>query len=269
MEKDKKRLDFISKQISDFVRINAVDGSVDPRDDKNTTFFCKNFCTDAMIGIMRSHVKCWQYVVDNNLEYAIILEDDANLCIDFRKEVEKRIKSTKPTEWDIMLLGCFLCNSKNNDFFARTIMTSLNPFAYQKEYNELLYIPASWQGTHAYAVNRKSAQKLLSIFKKASYHIDYDMAHNDQLKVLSSIKQLATQNTTTEGSYNAVKTENSIFSGCKIDYGMVDVDFILTMPAGQVGGVKINSVLIVTWIFYLIILYFIYYFISHYTHNKS
>ena len=81
MENDTGRLSKMKSQFTeqniDHEVIKAVDGS--KHDMSNVTNMCKMICTKSMIGIMLSHISCWQYIVDNNLKSAIILEDDVIL----------------------------------------------------------------------------------------------------------------------------------------------------------------------------------------------
>jgi glycosyl transferase family 25 len=258
MEKDVERLDNIKKQLKDFTRISAIEGLNDDPTEKDgqieTTVMCKMFCTNAMIGIMRSHIKCWRYIVENDLEYAIILEDDAIISKDLQEETISLLKSTT-VSWDIILLGCFLCEYSDNDTITKVLMNMMAPFKSEEKINDLLFRPASWGGAHGYLVTRESCKKLLGLFSKASYHVDYKLLHSD-LSILASSKQLISQNTSGIGSYNS--SEAGYFSDYKIDKSRMSMEFMLNMPAGEIFGYKvtIKTVLIILIITITLFIYY-------------
>ena len=259
MEKDTVRLARITEQLSsqkiDHVIMKAVDGS--KHDMSGVTEMCKMVCTKSMIGIMLSHISCWKYIVDNNLDKAIILEDDAiieNNFIEKSQELVDSIRQEDKDKWELILLGCFLCSYNGNDLLSKIIMKINNPTksAVDKKYNDLLYVPSSWGGTHAYMLSNKGARKLLLKLSDASYHVDFQMAHTN-IHTLAARKKLATQNADASESHNTSSIPwVNVF---KIDHGELDADFILTMPIGQILGVKITAFLILQIIAFAIVLY--------------
>lgn len=257
LKKDTERLINMTKQLNNFVRIDAIDGAKDDR--SNVTRFCKAVCTNSMIGCMKSHMLCWKYIVDNNLDYAIILEDDVKLNKNFEEESKKVISSAGPSaliDWDVILLGCFLCQFEKNDTLTKTIMKLRSPFSSQKDLNEYLYIPSTWGGMHAYVVSRNGAKRLLEKFPRASYHVDFVMVMDKDLQILASKKQLAQQNTSGKGSYNADSVPfMNIF---KLDHGTMDIDFAMTMPMMQIVGYKISIWSIFKLIVWIIMFYAFY-----------
>ena len=250
MHQDKERLDKIERQL-DVTRIEAVDGSKD--DMSGTNMMCRYFCTNSMVGIYKSHLKCWQYIIDNNLDYAIILEDDVQVVPDFQKRAQDLVDSTI-LQWDILLLGCFFCKIDKNDWLSRLYINSAYPKGKEEDINDLLYKPRGWSGAHAYLVSRQGAKNLLSKFKTVTFHVDYVLSHS-YLDVFASKQLLATQNTSGVGSYNA--KEIPLFRGIKLDNKSVDLDFILTMPVGEVGGVKIHLWLVFKLLCVLMIIYLV------------
>lgn len=118
LEEDTGRLKNISNQLDQFTRIDAIRGSDITDLQPHSTLFCRLFCTHTMIGCMLSHIKCWRYIVDNNLDRAIILEDDAKLVPDFKTKAQKLVDDA-PNDWDVILCGCFLCNEISNDYFSK------------------------------------------------------------------------------------------------------------------------------------------------------
>ena len=61
------------------------------------------------VGCALSHIAIWQWMVDNNQEVCLILEDDAIIPPDFVEKVDGCINESKvlqdPKKWDMWLLG--------------------------------------------------------------------------------------------------------------------------------------------------------------------
>lgn len=252
LKKDKERLSFISKQLNSFIRIDAVDGNLD--NNLDVSFLCKNLCTNSIIGCMKSHIKCWKYIVDNKLDYGVILEDDVKLSLDFENEYKKIINNSKKLDWDIILLGCFMCKYKDNDLITKFIMTLRNPFNYEENINDLLFRPVTWGGTHAYILSYNTALCLLKMFPEVQYHVDFLLSYSD-LNILACKEHLAIQ-ATNFNSHNANKIPILNYLLPTIDHNTLNPDFILTMPLCQIGPYKLNTLNIILFIFILIILYY-------------
>lgn len=56
------------------------------------------------IGCYISHIKVWKEIIKTNTEYALILEDDAVFCSDFRNKLTSILKEVKNTKWDMLFL---------------------------------------------------------------------------------------------------------------------------------------------------------------------
>lgn len=236
----------------DYEIINAVDGS--SYEKSKVSWLCDKFCTNTMIGCMLSHIKCWEYIVEKDLDYALILEDDVKLQDDVVKESKKLIDSVKNDTWDIILIGCFLCKYEDNDFVSKFIMKTGRLFekAEDKPYNDVLYTPFTWSGTHSYIVSKEGAIKMLEKVKgKASYHVDYIISRFD-IKTLAAIKKLAYQNADAEESHNA--SSMSFLNFKKLDHGDLDIDFIMTMPMMSIFNYKVNSIRVIYLVFIIILM---------------
>lgn len=199
LDEDVDRLEKINRQIPYFTKIKAVKGSEIDRNDlyRYTTNFCRYFCTDAMIGCFLSHIKCWRYIVDNNLDKALVLEDDVELVDNFFDKIDELVSFVPNDDWDIILCGCIFCN-QDNDKISKLIMFFQNIFSYPVTFNddidvnEHLYKPKIWTGSHAMIISLKGAKLLLQKLDKASYHVDIKMSKLN-LNVYSSKKNLANQ----------------------------------------------------------------------------
>lgn len=99
------------------------------------------------LGCYDSHVRVWKHIVDNNLPYALILEDDAN--IRYRKDHSKKMTdalqevSKMDKDWDLLYIGTGHNNNK------RKIGNGLGKCR-------------GCQGLFAYAVTLAGAKKMLA-----------------------------------------------------------------------------------------------------------
>lgn len=114
LERSKERLKKIKEKArNENININfykAVDGNKL----KNTDI--KKLCTDnyykeimrnskyGNIGCYLSHLNLWKKINNENIDYALIIEDDIVFCKNFKNELLKSLK-TIPNNWDIIFLG--------------------------------------------------------------------------------------------------------------------------------------------------------------------
>ena len=90
LDSNPERLDSITKQCErlnlSFERVSAIRGRDLTPDKKNNIYQVginkqsyDSLLTDGEIGCYLSHIYCWQKMIDEQLDYALILEDDAEL----------------------------------------------------------------------------------------------------------------------------------------------------------------------------------------------
>ena len=163
LEKKCKKLDYVPH------RIDAVYGkelSNQEFKDK-TTEFCNNFCTPGMVGCWLSHLKCYQYIVDNNLDRALILEDDAVFVEDYQEKM-REIEPTFPDDYDMIFLGNLTSTDEERDDAIQTLVSFMFkniltlPGKYEK-INNNLYRTNRLTGTQGYIVSNKGAKRCLKI----------------------------------------------------------------------------------------------------------
>lgn len=61
--------------------------------------------TTGQLGCFMSHFAVWQHMVDNNIEAALILEDDFDLQENFKARLGQYLEEAKDQDWNLMYLG--------------------------------------------------------------------------------------------------------------------------------------------------------------------
>lgn len=159
----------LKKHNIEFVRIDAIDGSTlspqqinrvyDPH--LNTRQYHKSL-TNGEIGCYLSHLKAWQYIVDNQLEFAIILEDDFMVQgnLDGLPEAIQSI----PGKWHCLKLAEFPIKRKSRE---QAKINDFSLISYHK-------VPAR---TCAQAISLEGAERLLTARKRFGRPVDIDLQY--------------------------------------------------------------------------------------------
>lgn len=105
--------------------------------------------TKGEIGCLLSHRAVYQHMVDNNIENAIVLEDDVFIEPTFPQVVREIIAS--PVAWDIVR---FLAYAKVQKIGRNVYPLPLKPY-------NLARIPTASGGAYCYMLNLKAARRLL------------------------------------------------------------------------------------------------------------
>jgi GR25 family glycosyltransferase involved in LPS biosynthesis len=99
------------------------------------------------IGVSLSHYYVWKKIVDENINSALVLEDDAiNVDLNFSEYVNEIMKDV-PYDWDMVLLGFWLHKGDNGSEIIKDKIYKVKDFV-------LL---------HSYIINKKGAQKFLNL----------------------------------------------------------------------------------------------------------
>lgn len=114
------------------------------------------------LGCYLSHIKCWQKIVDEKLDFALILEDDAKISSSF-DEFEQLFPLLK--NWDYVRLA-----------FASRNVPIANKVSLSKEH-DLVYYKKVPINMLAQAISYEGAKKLLSNSQKISRPVDVDIKH--------------------------------------------------------------------------------------------
>lgn len=173
LDKSEKRLENCKKQFNNFnilfERVSAVNLSLD-RDKglrrfynakKNKYTYYKSL-TDGEIGCYLSHRKVWQKIVQENIEYALVLEDDFLLHKGL-EDIDQLLKMVVEP-WDLIKLGEIPNKRIKQQILA---IADLSLVKFRK-------IP---QGTYSYLITIKGAKKMLKHSNPFSRPVDIDMQH--------------------------------------------------------------------------------------------
>ena len=149
---------------------------------KNLGFFRKDnfninvknnkYLTDGEFGCFLSHLQIWEDLIDNNIDYGIIFEDDAKIDENFKNKLNIIMKNIPK---DFTWISLYNFPHK----FQKDIISELN------SYNNFLYKlnnPQIW-GTTCYLISLKGAKILTSdilpINKAIDESIMYHCSIND------------------------------------------------------------------------------------------
>ena len=188
LEKDKDRLDYMSTSLSQFnfknwERIDAVYGKYLPDLEKYGKIL-----NPSQIGCYLSHLKTYQQIIDQNLEYGVILEDDVTLTEWFPKLEE--IINSFPKDFDVVWIGncrgkwprnpCNIIPDYDYDFLEHR---KIGDYVYEIA-QDCLATDNHPIGCYGIVVSRKFVEKFLKLpfeehFKKP---IDNFLVENNSLK---------------------------------------------------------------------------------------
>ena len=204
---------------------------------ENTSYLYPYIGPRSAIGIAMSHINVWKMFLESNKENCLIVEDDALFVNDFTNKLKIGLDNT-PSDYDILYLGCFGCQSKYN---YHTIMNA--QFNY-KRINDYVSVPGIALATHGYIVSRNGAKKLVKYLDKNIYnHIDACMQDihksklikeyvlNDRIIYQSSTDSLVSANTSNTNPYIVSKLLSNIYLDEKLR-----ANYDLTMSQIQIGS---------------------------------
>jgi len=160
------------------------------------------------VGCALSHIAIWQWMVDNNQELCLVMEDDAVITDTFVQDGNKCIADSfilkDPKRWDLWVIGA-TCEG-----------LSRIP---QEPANSGLLRTDAFMMTHCYVITLRTAKKFLEDVYPIHCHIDFWMSIYCHLNNLRIVHHPTFKLSQAEG----VKTDIQNEKGCAIC--MVPVDY--------------------------------------------
>jgi hypothetical protein len=196
----------------------ATDGRIEPPSDL--------YITPAEYGCASSHVRVWRDMVDRGHELALVLEDDVELCLNFKTKLQSVIEeATLVPDWDMIFMGYI------TPIFRRRLTSNL--------------YEAQPLATHSYLLNLGCAKKLCNFDPKLmKVGIDFQL-NRFPLKILCTHDLLTSQGDV--GSRNGLFSITSALTG--------DIGFDRTMDYGFFArlGFQYGKNVIILLILYFVI----------------
>jgi glycosyl transferase family 25 len=173
LDKSSDRLDLCQSELQkyniDFERVPGVYGKdltteeIEKVYDKNKNDkHYKKPLSLGEIGCYLSHIKCWQKIIDEQLDYAIILEDDFKLNSTF-KQFESILEQMQ--NWDYVRVAF---SSRKVPIVKRHKITKEHDLVYYKK------VPINMLGQ---AISLEGAKKLLARSNPIFRPVDVDIKH--------------------------------------------------------------------------------------------
>lgn len=168
MLNESNRRSFISNQLEklgiEYTFFDAINISVDSKYlsyvDRNKTYQINGReLSSGEIGCSLSHYFIYKDMVENDICYALILEDDAILDKNLKKFIEGDILKSK--EWDIVLLG--YSKVSKSDYFKINSFNPIGQLIYNKEIKVGRVSKNTTCGTVGYLISLNGAAKLLKL----------------------------------------------------------------------------------------------------------
>jgi glycosyl transferase family 25 len=156
-----ERRNYISQHLTglnfDFKIVDAVNGNNLSAEERQF-FYCPEAAFKLLgrqlspgeIGCSLSHLKLYEKMIEEQIEEVIILEDDAEIIIDFIEIMNS--KTCFPSDWELILF-----QHSNND---STYISHWNKKRIYNKYNFVKFVAVPW-GTVAYMIKKSAAKKLI------------------------------------------------------------------------------------------------------------
>lgn len=191
MSKDKDRLTAVKKSAKkydiDFTRVDGV--VIDDNSIKNSPYisdFMKKYGTKGMIGCFLAHKKVWEIIVNDKIDYAVILEDDIEFTSQFKSTIKQIKDGINDLDFDILLLSSLIgCKNPKDYNFLDNVSKNFFKKRKYKYINEKYHIPEFFGGLQSYIITYESAKKLLKELSIVTYHVDLVLSASQNIKIMS------------------------------------------------------------------------------------
>jgi GR25 family glycosyltransferase involved in LPS biosynthesis len=146
----------------------------------------------GILGCAMSHIRLWQMLVESNLEYMIVLEDDCVLAPDFHEcihhQVSPLLSNHHHDSWKLVWLGFhpsehhWLAGTKS-DYVTGQVRSSVDipptgDIVLQR-WDARIMRQQTVGGTHGYLIHKRGAKEMLECIQKNGMRnaIDWEMWH--------------------------------------------------------------------------------------------
>lgn len=149
--------------IENYERFSAVDG----KELHLTPYLINLFKNNkfrwrrGIIGACLSHYTLWKELVESDIEYYLIFEDDVDLCDNFKHKLDVVIKKLKYKSYPLLLLGY----TTDKDYIKDIYKHDTDDIIIYKP-NTKAHI---WGGIFAYFIHRSFAEKLINKISKNGF----------------------------------------------------------------------------------------------------
>lgn len=157
------------------------------------------------IGCCLSHIQIYKKIIEEKLEYCLILEDDVIIDKNLSKFLEQ-IDSLH-IRWELILLGHYSCYIDSIEISSP--VSIWNQYKLRQGYKLCRLLDYGY-GTHGYIINRKGTEKLLEHLKTFYMPIDHYTANRKILNVFSLLPTLVKVNTNFDSNINQTKRTKSL-----------------------------------------------------------
>ena len=170
LDRSQDRLQRITQTIKDaglsFCRVSAVDGTtIDPADYKADSAYYQGLSANE-IACYLSPVKCWERIVEDQVDFGIIFEDDAHLNENFKQVIEKALVEAAYRNYGFLKFSSNKLKKKK-----KTILAALS-----KEHALVKLTPVP-VFTNGQAVSKAAAQELIETCSTPQLPIDVLFRH--------------------------------------------------------------------------------------------
>ena len=160
---------FKSANITNYEFIEAVDGKKIVTTSEIKKLFTVNDFGNrrGVIGCALSHYNLWKRLINDTVDYYVIMEDDFELCENFQEKMNK----INLEDYELIFFGYHMFENERDK--VRSIYNVESEHTTIEKLNNNLYIG----GTHCYSINRQGAIKILEYISMngIKHAIDYLM----------------------------------------------------------------------------------------------
>ncbi len=176
LDKSTSRLETSTQRLKaaglSFTRIPAIYGADLSKAEKHTHYnselnhklFYRKL-NDGEIGAYLSHRKAWQAIVDKELDYGIVFEDDFILQNDIKKAIENI--NAIPFEWDYIKLAGYYSRKRKQKIIYKKRLIDMDLVAYTKVIT----------GASATVISYRAAKELLAKTEQFGRPLDTDLQY--------------------------------------------------------------------------------------------